>query len=174
MQTSHALDQALPTVTVDGFTYAVTPPDPSERHWYLIAEYLTCGNPAHRHNGPTGALRRFVVFADASGIHRGNMVQVGGIRVGRVQDVTLEDSTVVVRFEVDHGAVALDRHTAAHLVGEAVRRFELHDFFARPHGWRAEFADRAHTVGRGRAFAFERRARHAGHALARQPRPGRA
>ena len=31
------------------------------------------------------------------------MVQVGGIRVGRVQDVTLEDSTVVVKFEVDHG-----------------------------------------------------------------------
>jgi phospholipid/cholesterol/gamma-HCH transport system substrate-binding protein len=43
------------------------------------------------------------VFADASGIHRGNIVQVGGIRVGRVQDVTLESSTVVVTFEVDHG-----------------------------------------------------------------------
>jgi phospholipid/cholesterol/gamma-HCH transport system substrate-binding protein len=43
------------------------------------------------------------IFADASGIHRGNMVQVGGIRVGRVQDVTLKDSTVVVKFEVDHG-----------------------------------------------------------------------
>jgi phospholipid/cholesterol/gamma-HCH transport system substrate-binding protein len=43
------------------------------------------------------------VFADASGIHRGNMVQVGGIRVGRVQDVTLENSTVLVTFEVDHG-----------------------------------------------------------------------
>jgi phospholipid/cholesterol/gamma-HCH transport system substrate-binding protein len=43
------------------------------------------------------------VFADASGIHKGNMVQVGGIRVGRVQDVTLENSTVVVAFEVDNG-----------------------------------------------------------------------
>ena len=42
-------------------------------------------------------------FADASGLHKGNMVQVGGIRVGRVQDVTLEDSTVIVRFEIDHG-----------------------------------------------------------------------
>ena len=79
MQTSHALDQALPTVTVDGFTYAVTPPDPSERHWYLIAEYLTCGNPAHRHNGPTGALRRFVVFADASGCN--GVVEVDGLVV---------------------------------------------------------------------------------------------
>jgi phospholipid/cholesterol/gamma-HCH transport system substrate-binding protein len=43
-------------------------------------------------------------FSDASGLHTGNMVQVGGIRVGRVQDVALEDSnTVVVTFEVDHG-----------------------------------------------------------------------
>ena len=42
-------------------------------------------------------------FSDASGIHRGNMVQVGGIRVGRVQDVSLEGTKVVVRFEVEHG-----------------------------------------------------------------------
>jgi phospholipid/cholesterol/gamma-HCH transport system substrate-binding protein len=43
-------------------------------------------------------------FSDASGLHVGNMVQVGGIRVGRVDDVALEDShTVVVTFEVDHG-----------------------------------------------------------------------
>jgi phospholipid/cholesterol/gamma-HCH transport system substrate-binding protein len=45
-------------------------------------------------------------FTDASGIHTGNMVQVGGIRVGRVTDVGLEDvdgkSTVVVTFEVDN------------------------------------------------------------------------
>jgi len=43
-------------------------------------------------------------FTDASGLHRGNMVQVGGIRVGRVQDVALEGSnTVLVTFEVDNG-----------------------------------------------------------------------
>lgn len=42
-------------------------------------------------------------FTDASGLHRGNMVQVGGIRVGRVQDVSLEGDTVVVQFEVDNG-----------------------------------------------------------------------
>ena len=42
-------------------------------------------------------------FADASGLHRGNMVQVGGIRAGRVQDVELDDSKVLVTFEVDHG-----------------------------------------------------------------------
>ncbi|MCD4534956.1 MCE family protein [Nocardioides sp. cx-169] len=42
-------------------------------------------------------------FSDASGIHRGNMVQVGGMRVGRVQDVTLEGAKVVVKFEVDNG-----------------------------------------------------------------------
>ncbi|WP_051551773.1 MCE family protein [Nocardioides sp. URHA0020] len=41
---------------------------------------------------------------DASGLHQGNMVQVGGIRVGRVQDVALKDShTVVVTFSVDNG-----------------------------------------------------------------------
>ncbi|GAA4719647.1 MlaD family protein [Nocardioides conyzicola] len=43
-------------------------------------------------------------FKDASGLHVGNMVQVGGIRVGRVQDVALEDSsTVIVSFDVDNG-----------------------------------------------------------------------
>jgi len=42
-------------------------------------------------------------FSDASGLHKGNMVQVGGIRVGRVQDVALKDSnTVVVTFEIDN------------------------------------------------------------------------
>jgi phospholipid/cholesterol/gamma-HCH transport system substrate-binding protein len=43
-------------------------------------------------------------FKDASGLHKGNMVQIGGIRVGRVKDVALENSnTVLVTFEVDHG-----------------------------------------------------------------------
>lgn len=42
-------------------------------------------------------------FADASGIHRGNMVQVGGIRAGRVNDVSLEGDKVIVEFEVDNG-----------------------------------------------------------------------
>lgn len=52
-------------------------------------------------------------FADASGLRVGNMVQVGGIRVGRVQDITLEDSnTVVVTFEVDND-VELGKETRA-------------------------------------------------------------
>jgi phospholipid/cholesterol/gamma-HCH transport system substrate-binding protein len=42
-------------------------------------------------------------FADASGLHKGNMVQVGGIRAGRVQDVELDHGKVLVTFEVDHG-----------------------------------------------------------------------
>jgi phospholipid/cholesterol/gamma-HCH transport system substrate-binding protein len=42
-------------------------------------------------------------FADAGGLHKGNMVQVGGIRVGRVQDLELDDGKVLVTFEVDHG-----------------------------------------------------------------------
>ena len=43
------------------------------------------------------------IFADASGIHRGNMVQVGGIRVGRVQGIELDQNKVIVKFEVDAG-----------------------------------------------------------------------
>jgi phospholipid/cholesterol/gamma-HCH transport system substrate-binding protein len=42
-------------------------------------------------------------FKDASGLHKGNMVQVGGIREGRVQDVALDHGKVLVTFEVDHG-----------------------------------------------------------------------
>ena len=61
-------------------------------------------------------------FSDASGIHRGNMVQVGGMRVGRVQDVTLEDGLVVVKFEVDNGVEFGDQSEASievlNLLGE--------------------------------------------------------
>ena len=42
-------------------------------------------------------------FTDASGLRKGNMVQVSGIRVGRVQDLTLEGDTVYVDFEVENG-----------------------------------------------------------------------
>jgi phospholipid/cholesterol/gamma-HCH transport system substrate-binding protein len=42
-------------------------------------------------------------FSDASGLHKGNMVQVSGIRAGRVQDVQLDEGKVLVTFEVDHG-----------------------------------------------------------------------
>jgi phospholipid/cholesterol/gamma-HCH transport system substrate-binding protein len=40
-------------------------------------------------------------FQDASGIHKGNMVQVAGMRVGRVEDVSLDGGVVLVKFEVD-------------------------------------------------------------------------
>ncbi|MGB0098754.1 MAG: MlaD family protein [Nocardioides sp.] len=43
-------------------------------------------------------------FSDASGLRSGNIVQIGGIRVGRVQEVALVDSSsVLVTFEVDNG-----------------------------------------------------------------------
>lgn len=42
----------------------------------------------------------YAEFSDASGIHKGNIVQVGGIRVGRVTDVTLDGDRVKVRFEL--------------------------------------------------------------------------
>ncbi len=47
----------------------------------------------------------YAEFSDASGIHKGNIVQVGGIRVGRVTDVVLDDDRVVVKFEIDDGDV---------------------------------------------------------------------
>ncbi len=50
-----------------------------------------------------GGEKYTAVFSDASGIHRGNIVQVGGIRVGRVAGVELEGPQVVVTFEIDHG-----------------------------------------------------------------------
>ncbi|HET7194914.1 MAG TPA: MCE family protein, partial [Nocardioides sp.] len=40
-------------------------------------------------------------FTDASGLRSGNIVQVGGIRVGRVDEVELEGAKVVVTFEVE-------------------------------------------------------------------------
>lgn len=40
-------------------------------------------------------------FKDASGIREGNMVQVAGMRVGRVENVSLDGDVVLVRFEVD-------------------------------------------------------------------------
>ena len=62
-------------------------------------------------------------FTVASGLRVGNMVQVGGIRVGRVQDVALEDSsTVLVTFDVDHGVELGDESSASvevlNLLGE--------------------------------------------------------
>jgi phospholipid/cholesterol/gamma-HCH transport system substrate-binding protein len=65
-------------------------------------------------------------FSDASGIHRGNVVQVGGIRSGRVSGVELEGERVIVTFEVDKG-IELGSETAAsvevlNLLGEKYLR----------------------------------------------------
>ncbi len=61
-------------------------------------------------------------FSDGSGIRKGNMVQVAGMRVGRVSDVELEDDTVLVTFEVDHGVEFGDESEASvevlNLLGE--------------------------------------------------------
>jgi len=42
-------------------------------------------------------------FSDASGLHKGNMVQVAGIRVGRVSGIDLAGDRVVVHFTLDSG-----------------------------------------------------------------------
>lgn len=54
----------------------------------------------------------YAEFSDASGIHKGNIVQVGGIRVGRVTDVTLAEDRVKVKFEVD-GDVEFGKESSA-------------------------------------------------------------
>jgi phospholipid/cholesterol/gamma-HCH transport system substrate-binding protein len=40
-------------------------------------------------------------FSDASGLRKGNMVQIAGVRVGRVSDIELARDHVVVHFTVD-------------------------------------------------------------------------
>ena len=42
-------------------------------------------------------------FTDANGLSRGDMVQIGGVRVGRVDSIDIESDHVRVNFEV-HGA----------------------------------------------------------------------
>ena len=42
-------------------------------------------------------------FSDASGLHKGNMVQISGIRVGRVSSIELAGDHVVVHFTLNNG-----------------------------------------------------------------------
>ena len=42
-------------------------------------------------------------FTDASGLREGNMVQIAGMRAGRVEDIQLAGDKVVVEFRVDDG-----------------------------------------------------------------------
>lgn len=64
----------------------------------------------------------YAEFSDASGIHKGNIVQVGGIRVGRVTDVTLAGDRVKVKFElkgdVDFGKESRASIKVLNLLGE--------------------------------------------------------
>lgn len=64
----------------------------------------------------------YAEFSDASGIHKGNIVQVGGIRVGRVTDVTLAGDRVKVTFElkgdVDFGKESKASIKVLNLLGE--------------------------------------------------------
>lgn len=64
----------------------------------------------------------YAEFSDASGIHKGNIVQVGGIRVGRVSDVTLSGDRVKVKFElngdVDFGKESTASIEVLNLLGE--------------------------------------------------------
>jgi phospholipid/cholesterol/gamma-HCH transport system substrate-binding protein len=61
-------------------------------------------------------------FSDASGLHKGNMVQVAGTRVGRVSKIELKGDHVLVHFTVDPDVRFGDETTASvevlNLLGE--------------------------------------------------------
>jgi phospholipid/cholesterol/gamma-HCH transport system substrate-binding protein len=51
-------------------------------------------------------------FSDASGLHKGNMVQIAGVDVGRVSRIELKGSYVVAHFDLDRGVEFGDQSTA--------------------------------------------------------------
>ena len=61
-------------------------------------------------------------FSDASGLHKGNMVQIAGIRVGRVSEIELGGDRVIVHFTMDRGVEFGEDSTASievlNLLGE--------------------------------------------------------
>lgn len=78
----------------------------------IVMALLTAGLFVTFSEHRAGAVTSYsAVFADASEIMSGDSVRVAGIRVGTVQDVSLQpDKTVVVTFDVDRG-VALTTGT---------------------------------------------------------------
>ena len=61
-------------------------------------------------------------FSDASGLRKGNMVQIAGIRVGRIGEIELAGDHVIVHFTMDRGVEFGDESTASievlNLLGE--------------------------------------------------------
>jgi phospholipid/cholesterol/gamma-HCH transport system substrate-binding protein len=60
-------------------------------------------------------------LTDASGLHVGNIVEVAGIRVGRVNNVRIEGKKVVVDFDVHHASLGKDTEASVevlNLLGE--------------------------------------------------------
>ena len=51
-------------------------------------------------------------FSDASGLHKGNMVQIAGVDVGRVSKIELKGSYVVAHFDIDNGVEFGNQSTA--------------------------------------------------------------
>lgn len=70
----------------------------------------------------------YAEFSDASGLRAGNVVQVGGIRVGRVSGVELDGNKVRARFTVDDGIDLGESTTAGvevlNLLGEKFLRIK--------------------------------------------------
>jgi phospholipid/cholesterol/gamma-HCH transport system substrate-binding protein len=67
-------------------------------------------------------------FSDASGLRSGNMVQIAGIRVGRVTSIEIEDGHVLVEFELDSSVQIGDETQASievlNVLGEKFLRLD--------------------------------------------------
>jgi phospholipid/cholesterol/gamma-HCH transport system substrate-binding protein len=60
-------------------------------------------------------------FTDASGLHKGNVVQIAGIRVGRVDDLHIDGDHVTVDFDVHNASFGPGSHASIevlNLLGE--------------------------------------------------------
>src|SRR4051812_46472838 len=62
--------------------------------------------PGMRGTGYTAA------FSDASGLHKGCIVEISGVQVGRVSDIELKGDYVLAHFDIDNGISFGDRSSA--------------------------------------------------------------
>ncbi|MBD0020821.1 MCE family protein [Gordonia pseudamarae] len=72
-----------------------------------------------------GGKKYHAQFADASGLHTGDAVQIAGVEVGKVTDISINGTKVDVTFTADPGDLTLKSETTAQIKVETAlgRRF---------------------------------------------------
>lgn len=72
-----------------------------------------------------GGKKYHAQFADASGLHTGDAVQIAGVEVGKVTDISIDGTKVQVTFTADPGDLKLKSETTAQIKVETAlgRRF---------------------------------------------------